>query len=95
MANSALKKEGLKVRIDHRSYADQEKEQIPTKHEGVVVTELRRKGNIVGVVILNEEIKEENRLIRSIKIEEQQNHKPGFFEKIGLKKVEKIEENLP
>jgi len=95
MANSALKKEGLKVRIDHRSYADQEKEQIPTKHEGVVVTELRRKGKIVGVAKLNEEIKEENRFIKSIRIEEQQNHKPSFFERVGLKKIEKIEEDLP
>lgn len=95
MANSTLKKEGLKVRIDHRSYADQEKEQIPTKHEGVAVTELRRKGQIIGVARLNEEIKEENRLIKSIRIEEQQNHKPGFFERIGIKKVEKIEEDLP
>lgn len=95
MANSALKKEGLKIRIDHRSYADQEKEQIPTKHEGVAVTELRRKGQIVGVARLNEEIKEENRFIRSIKIEEQQSHKPNFLERVGLKKVEKIEENLP
>lgn len=95
MANSALKKEGLKIRIDHRSYADQEKEQIPTKHEGVVVTELRRKGKIVGVAKLNEEIKEENRFMRSIRIEEQQNHKPSFFERVGLKKIEKIEEDLP
>lgn len=31
----------------------------------------------------------------NIKIEEQQNHKPGFFERIGIKKVEKIEEDLP
>lgn len=95
MANSALEKEGLKVRIDHRSYADQEKEQIPTKHEGVAVTELRRKGQVVGVARLNEEIKEENRFIRSIKIEEQQMRKPSFLERVGLKKVEKIEEDLP
>lgn len=95
MANSALKKEGFKVRIDHRSYADQKKEQIPTKHEGVAVTELRRKGKIVGVAKLNEEIKEENRFIKSIRIEEQQNHKPSFFERVGLKKIEKIEEDLP
>lgn len=95
MANRALKKEGLKVRIDHRSYADQEKEQIPTKHEGVAVTELRRRGQIVGIARLNEEIKEENRFIRSIKIKEQRSHKPSFWERVGLKKVEKIEEDLP
>lgn len=95
MANNTLKKEGFKVRIDHRSYADQEKEQIPTKHEGVTVTELRRKGQIVGVAKLNEEIKEENRFIRSIKIEEQQNHKPSFLERIKIKKIEKIAEDLP
>lgn len=95
IANRALKREGVKERIDHRSYEDQGQEQIPTKHEGVVVTEMRRKGHIVGVAQLNEEIKEENRFIRSIKIEEQQNHKPSFLERVGLKKVEKIEENLP
>lgn len=95
VANRALKKEGVDIRIDHRSYADQEKEQIPTKHEGVTVTELRRKGQIIGVAKLNEEIKEENRIIKSIKVEEQQNHKPTFLERIGLKKAEKIEKGLP
>lgn len=95
IANRALKKEGVNVQIDHRSYADQERDQIPTKHEGVVVTELRRKGQIVGVAKLNEEIKEENRFIRSIKIEEQQNHKPSFLERIKIKKIEKIVEDLP
>lgn len=95
IANSALKKEGFKVRIDHRSYENQEKEQIPTKHEGVTVTELRRKGKIIGVAKLNEEIKEENKIIKSIKIEEQENHKPSFLERIGIRKIEKIEEDLP
>lgn len=94
MANRTLKKEGVEARIDHRSYSDQEKEQIPTKHEGVTVTELRRKGKIVGVAKLNEEIKEENSFLRSIKIEEQQNHKPSFLERIRIKKIERLEENL-
>ena len=95
IANRELKREGIKERIDHRSYADQEKDQIPTKHEGVVVTELRRKGQIVGVAKLNEEIKEENLIIKSIKIEEQENRKPSFLERIGIRKVEKIEDDLP
>ena len=95
LANRSLKKEGLKDRIDHRSYADQKKDQIPTKHEGPAITEARRRGAVIGIAKLNEEIKEENKLIKSRKIEEQQNRKPSFFEKLGLKKVEKIEADLP
>jgi len=95
IANRELKREGIKERIDHRNYADQEKDQIPTKHEGVVVTELRRKGQIVGVAKLNEEIKEENQIIKSIKIEDQENRKPSFLERVGIRKVEKIESDLP
>lgn len=95
IANAELKRSGIKERIDHRSYKDQNIDLIPTKHEGPIVTEARRNGKIIGVAKLNDEIKEENKIIKSIKIEEQQNRKPSFFEKIGLKKVEKIEEDLP
>lgn len=95
IANEELKRSGIKERIDHRSYKDQNIDLIPTKHEGPTVTEARRNGKVIGVAKLNDEIKEENKIIKSIKIEEQQNRKPSFFEKIGLKKVEKIDEDLP
>ena len=95
IANEELKRSGIKERIDHRSYKDQNIDLIPTKHEGPIVTEARRNGKVIGVAKLNDEIKEENKIIKSIKIEEQQNRKPSFFEKIGLKKVEKIDEDLP
>lgn len=95
IANDELKRSGIKERIDHRSYKDQNIDLIPTKHEGPIVTEARRNGKVIGVAKLNDEIKEENKIIKSIKIEEQQNRKPSFFEKIGLKKVEKIDEDLP
>lgn len=95
IANEELKRSGIKERIDHRSYKDQNIDLIPTKHEGPTVTEARRNGKVIGVAKLNDEIKEENKIIKSIKIEEQQNRKPSFFEKIGLKKVEKTDEDLP
>ncbi|ELV07170.1 Hypothetical protein F387_02034 [Wohlfahrtiimonas chitiniclastica SH04] len=95
IANKALKHSGIKERIDHRSYEDQGKEMIPTKHEGAQVTEMRRKGIITGIAKLNDEIKEENKIIKCQLFEEQQNQKPTLFERIGLKKQEKITEDLP
>lgn len=95
IANRALKQSGIKERIDHRSYEDQGKEMIPTKHEGAQVTEMRRKGVITGIAKLNDEIKEENKIIKCQLIEKQQNHKPTFFERVGLKKQEQITDDLP
>ncbi|HEY4544283.1 MAG TPA: hypothetical protein VIG40_06530, partial [Tissierellaceae bacterium] len=54
-----------------------------------------RKGIITGIAKLNDEIKEENKIIKCQLFEEQQNQKPTLFERIGLKKQEKITEDLP
>jgi len=42
LTNSHLEKHDFKVRVDHRSYQDQESSLKPTQHEGVAVTALRR-----------------------------------------------------
>lgn len=55
IANEELKRSGIKERIDHRSYKDQNIDLIPTKHEGPIVTEARRNGKVIGVAKLNDE----------------------------------------
>lgn len=79
IANNALMREGIKERIDHRSFENQEIEQIPTKHEGAKVTNLRRKGVVVGIAKLNDEIKAENEKLKERqpeKIQEASNSTP-------------------
>ena len=54
-------------RIDHRSYARQGKDQIPTIHEGYVARKLTKKGEFSERVGLNEKIRRENALLAEIK----------------------------
>jgi hypothetical protein len=54
-------------RIDHRSYARQGKDQMPTIHEGYVARKLTAKGKFSERVGLNEKIRHENALLAEIK----------------------------
>ena len=54
-------------RIDHRSYARQGKDQMPTIHEGYVARKLTGKGVFSERVGLNEKIRQENALLAEIK----------------------------
>ena len=54
-------------RIDHRSYARQGKDQMPTIHEGYVARKLIAKGKFSERVGLNEKIRHENALLAEIK----------------------------
>lgn len=47
MANDHLAREGLDIRIDHRSHAERGLEIEPTEHMGVGATNLRRRGGLV------------------------------------------------
>lgn len=53
-------------RIDHRSYADQGKEQIPTVHEGYAARALVAAGGISDRIELNRQIREANRQLELI-----------------------------
>lgn len=60
ICNSHLELAGHAVRVDHRSYKDQEIGLEATLHEGPKVTELRRQGIETEISRTNDEIKERN-----------------------------------
>ena len=65
-ANSSLEKHGHDSRIDHRSYARQCVEQIPTVHMGVAATQMERKGIITERGNQNREISRMNQILFAI-----------------------------
>ncbi|MBQ6608829.1 MAG: MobA/MobL family protein [Oscillospiraceae bacterium] len=68
-ANLCLEQKGLEERIDHRSFADQGKDEQPTIHEGVAARALEKKGIVSDRCELNRQIKRDNALLRQLKAE--------------------------
>ena len=66
MVNARFEEKGLACRIDHRSYADQGLDLIPTVHEGPHVHKMEKKGICTETGELNRWIKAANRMIRSM-----------------------------
>ena len=60
IANSHLKAAGHEIRIDHRSYLEQENGLEATAHEGYQVTQLRRMGIDTEISLENDAIKQRN-----------------------------------
>ena len=61
LCNKHLELAGFDERVDHRSYADQNKQYLePTVHEGPAVTAMRRKGIDTEISLNNDEIKLRN-----------------------------------
>ena len=67
--NLFLEQKGLDERIDHRSFAEQGKDEQPTIHEGVAARVLEKKGIISDRCELNRQIKQDNALLRRVKAE--------------------------
>ena len=67
--NHCLEQKGLEERIDHRSFADQGKDEQPTIHEGVAARAMEKKGIVSDRCELNRQIKQDNALLRQIKAE--------------------------
>ncbi len=67
--NLFLEKKGLDERIDHRSFADQGKDEQPTIHEGVAARALEKKGIVSDRCELNRQIKRDNTLLHQLKVE--------------------------
>ena len=65
--NRHLELSGHDERIDHRSFADQGKDEQPTVHEGVTARALEAKGVVSDRCELNRQIKRDNALLREIK----------------------------
>ena len=69
--NLFLEHKGLDERIDHRSFADQGKDEQPTIHEGVAARAMEKKGIVSDRCELNRQIKRDNALLRQLKAEVQ------------------------
>ena len=67
MVNEAFERKGLEVRIDHRSYAEQGSERIPTVHEGPMVQAMEEQGIRTDKGGLNRWIRQTNRMIAVLK----------------------------
>lgn len=64
--NAALERQGVEERVDHRSYARQGIEQIPTVHLGVAVSAMEKRGIATELGDLNREIHAKNNLLKQI-----------------------------
>lgn len=65
--NTTLERQGVEERIDHRSFARQGKEEIPTVHLGVAATQMERKGIATGRGDTNREIVLTNSHLRQLR----------------------------
>lgn len=65
MCNNKFSEKNLPVRIDHRSYARQGIDQIPTVHEGPIVRQMESRGITTDKGELNRWIRKTNELLRA------------------------------
>ena len=65
--NRFLEQAGLEERIDHRSFADQGRDEQPTIHEGVTARAMEKKGFVSDRCELNRQIRRDNALLKSLK----------------------------
>ena len=67
LVNQKLDEKGLDCRIDHRSYAEQAVDLLPTVHEGVAVRQMEQRGIRTEKGDLNRWIKATNRMLQALK----------------------------
>ena len=65
--NRSLERYSFDARVDHRSFAEQGRDDQPTIHEGVIARALEAKGIVSDRCELNRQIKRDNALLREIK----------------------------
>lgn len=65
--NHTLQEHQIDTRIDHRSFADQGRDEQPTIHEGYHARDMEKKGLISDRCEINRQIRKDNRLFRELK----------------------------
>lgn len=65
--NAALERNGIEKRLDHRSYARQGVEQIPTVHMGVVAMQMERRGIRTERGNINREVAFSNKQLQQLR----------------------------
>ena len=68
VVNIALEKQNITERMDHRSYARQGIEQIPTVHLGVAAFQMEQRGIVAERGSINREIKVSNQLLGQLRV---------------------------
>ena len=66
LVNSRFSEKGLDARIDHRSYKEQESDQIPQVHEGAAVRHMEQKGKRTDIGDWNRWIRRTNAAMKKI-----------------------------
>ena len=65
--NHTLQGHQINARVDHRSFADQGRDEQPTIHEGYHARDMEKKGLISDRCEINRQIRSDNRLFRELK----------------------------
>lgn len=65
--NHTLQKHQIDARVDHRSFADQGRDEQPTIHDGYHARDMEKKGLISNRCEINRQIRSDNRLFRELK----------------------------
>lgn len=65
--NHTLQEHQIDARVDHRSFADQGRDEQPTIHEGYHARDMEKKGLISNRCEINRQIQSDNRLLRELK----------------------------
>ena len=65
--NHTLQEHQINARVDHRSFADQGRDEQPTIHEGYHARDMEKKGLISDRCEINRQIRSDNRLFRELK----------------------------
>lgn len=65
--NHTLQEHQINARVDHRSFADQGRDEQPTIHEGYHARDMEKKGLISDRCEINRQILSDNRLFRELK----------------------------
>ena len=68
-ANKILTEKNIDERIDHRSFKERGITEQPTIHEGVTARIMEKRWNVSKRCELNRQIRADNRLLRSLKME--------------------------
>lgn len=98
ICNQYLEKNNIEKRVDHRSFARQGREEIPTIHLGASASALERKGIKTEKGNINREIEKHNFLVKDIKNKINEitiwigDFTKSLFEKYEIYKQEKREE---
>lgn len=85
--NEALERNGLDVRIDHRSYEEQGKNRLPQSHLGPQVWQMEKKGIRTDKGELNRQIKRNNRFLKTFEeqIKELEAKEKEYLEKTAAR----------